>query len=181
MSALVRRLSFFAFLVPVAGVIAVGCHPSPTSTMQVRTNSAVVQNVANYRTYSHETAYSAPAGYATTNLTPEVLERVRTRIDIEMMKKGYVFVPSGELVVRISSGVRTKTEEPRGSAAAADLPAKPEQIGALVVDIFDRENDSHLFHGYAKDEIHTAMATDEQISTAVSTILAPLPSRMIEP
>lgn len=144
--------------------------------MQVKTNSAVVQNVARHRTYSHETAALPPAGYATTALTPEVLEKVRRRIDVEMEKKGYVLVPAGDLVVRISSGVRTVEDHPTGAAAAAGAPEEHDQIGSLVVDIFDRANEGHLFHGFAKDEVH-ADANDEQINKAVTKILEPLPSR----
>lgn len=153
------------------------CHKAPRDTMRVETNSAVVSNVARYRTYSHETASSAPIGYAPTALTPEVLEKVRWQIDAEMEKKGYVLVPSGDLVVRISSGVRTVESQPTGGAAAAGAPAERDRVGTLVIDIFDRANEGHLFHGFAKDEIHTAVVDDKQIKEAVTEILEPLPSR----
>ncbi|MBX3224273.1 MAG: DUF4136 domain-containing protein [Labilithrix sp.] len=166
-------------ILPLAALalVAVACHKTPESTMQVKTHSAVVSNVARYRTYSHETAESAPKGYAPTAFTPEVLERVRQRIDVEMEKKGYVLVPAGELVVRISSGVRTVEDEPTGATVAAGAPVDLDRIGALVVDVFDRSNEGHLFHGYAKDELRTKDATDAQIDTAVRTILEPLPAR----
>ncbi|MBX3261235.1 MAG: DUF4136 domain-containing protein [Labilithrix sp.] len=166
-----------SFTVAALALVAVACHKAPESTMQVKTHSAVVSNVARYRTYSHETAESAPAGYAPTAFTPEVLERVRRRIDLEMEKKGYVLVPSGDLVVRISSGVRTEEDEPTGATVAAGAPVELDRVGALVVDVFDRSNEGHLFHGYARDELRTRDATDEQIDKAVTTILEPLPSR----
>jgi Domain of unknown function (DUF4136) len=159
------------------GAVATGCHKSPSSTMRVKTNSAVVSNVAAYRTYSHETADQAPAGYAATPFTPEVLEKVRRRIDVEMEKKGYVLVPAGDLVVRISSGVRVVEDQPTGTAAAVGAPAERDRIGALVIDVFDRENQGHLFHGYARDELRAEDADDKQIHDAVTTILAPLPAR----
>ncbi len=168
--------SRFLPIVVVAVAAVTACHHTPDSTMQVKTNSAVVTNVARHRTYSHETAPVAPAGYATTAFTPDVLEKVRRRIDVEMEKKGYVRVPSGDLVVRISSGVRTVDDEPAGMAAAAGAPVDRDQVGALVIDIFDRANEGHLFHGYAKDEVH-ADADEEQIDKAVMHILEPLPSR----
>lgn len=166
-------------ILPVAALAlaAVACHKAPESSMQVKTNSAVVSNVARYRTYSHETADLAPKGYVPTAFTPEVLERVRRRIDVEMEKKGYALVPSGDLVVRISSGVRTEKDEPTGATMAAGAPVEVDRIGALVVDVFDRSNDGHLFHGYARDELRTNDATDEQIDKAVTTLLEPLPSR----
>jgi len=144
--------------------------------MRVKTNSAVVENVARHRTYSHETAALPPAGYAETALTPEVLAKVRRRIDVEMEKKGYVLVPSGDLVVRISSGVRIVDDQPTGTSAAVGAPEDRDRIGSLVIDIFDRANEGHLFHGYAKDEVH-ADANEEQIDRAVTKILEPLPSR----
>ena len=144
--------------------------------MRVKTNSAVVSNVARYRTYSHETAPVAPAGYSPTALTPEVLDKVRRRIDVEMEKKGYVLVPSGDIVVRISSGVRTVEDQPTGAANAAGAPSDYDRLGVVVVDLFDRANEGHLFHGYARDEVH-ADANEEQINRAVMQILEPLPSR----
>jgi len=144
--------------------------------MRVKTNSAVVSSVAQYRTYSHETAPVAPAGYSPTKLTAEVLEKTRRRIDVEMEKKGYVLVPSGDLVVRISSGVRTVDDHPTGAVNAAGAPEDRDRLGAIVVDIFDRANEGHLFHGYARDEVH-ADANEEQINRAVMQILEPLPSR----
>ena len=163
-------------IVLLAVAASTGCHKTPDSTMQVKTNSAAVSNVARYRTYSHETASLPPAGYAPTAFTPDVLAKVRRRIDVEMEKKGYVLVPSGDLVVRISSGVRTVEDQPTGTAAAAGAPVDHDQVGALVIDIFDRANEGHLFHGYAKDEVH-ADADDEQVDKAVMHILEPLPSR----
>ena len=163
-------------IVALAVAAVAGCHNTPESTMQVKTNSAAVSNVARYRTYSHETAALAPAGYAPTAFTPDVLEKVRRRIDVEMEKKGYVLVPTGDLGVRISSGVRTVDDQPTGTAAAAGAPADRDQVGALVIDVFDRANEGHLFHGYAKDEVHSD-ADDEQIDKAVMNILEPLPSR----
>ena len=153
-----------------------GCHKTPDSTMRVKTNSAVVANAAQHRTYSHEEAPVAPAGYARTTLTPEVLDKVRRRIDVEMEKKGYVLVPSGDLVVRISAGVRTVEDQPTGASNAAGAPAEQDRLGALVIDIFDRENEGHLFHGFARDEVH-GDANEEQINRAVMQILEPLPSR----
>ena len=167
-----RVVPVFALAVAVLG----GCHKTPDSTMRVKTNSAVVSSVAQHRTYSHETAPVAPAGYAPTAFTPEVLEKVRRRIDVEMEKKGYVLVPSGDLVVRISAGVRTVEDQPNGGANAAGAPADRDQHGALVVDIFDRSNEGHLFHGYARDEVH-ADADEDQINRAVMQILEPLPTR----
>jgi len=164
-------------VVALAAAAVCSCHDAAQSTMQVKTNSAVVSNVARHRTYSHETAPRAPAGYETTAFTPELLGKVRRQIDVEMEKKGYVLVPSGDLVVRISSGVRTAEDQPTGSAAAAGAPGEQDRIGSLVIDIFDRANEGHLFHGYAKDEVHSAGATDDQIAAAVTKILEPLPSR----
>jgi hypothetical protein len=145
--------------------------------MQVKTNSAVASNVAKYRTYSHETAEKAPQGYATTRFTPEVLEKVRQDIDFEMQKRGYVLAESNsDLVVRISSGTRVVTDEPTGGSALAGAPTETDRVGALVVDIFDREHQGHLFHGYAKDELRAGEATDKQIKGAVTKILEPLPA-----
>jgi hypothetical protein len=163
-------------VVVVAVAVFAGCHKTPDSTMRVKTNSAVVSNVAQYRTYSHEVAPVAPAGYSPTAFTPEVLEKVRRRVDLEMEKKGYVLVPSGDLVVRISSGVRTVEDQPTGAANAAGAPADRDRLGALVVDIFDRSNEGHLFHGFARDEVHVD-ANDDQINRAVMQILEPLPAR----
>lgn len=170
-------------VVPVVGLalvaLAVGCHQTPGSTMQVKTNSAVVASVAQFRTYSHQTASTAPAGYVEGAFTQDALERVRRRVDVEMEKKGYVLVPNGEIVVRISSGVRNVIDEPRGSVALAGAPVQQTQIGSLVIDIFQRENEGQLFHGYARDELHHREATDLQINTAVQKILEPLPARSV--
>jgi hypothetical protein len=174
MSSLLTRV-LPALLVCAAGVV--GCN-TPGNTMQVKTNSGVVSNVARYRTYSHANAALAPAGYSSTAYTPEVLDKVRARVDFEMEKRGYTLVPAGDLVVRISSGVRTKVDEPTASANAAGAPLKRETIGGLAIDIFDRENEGHLFHGFARDEINAKSLTDQQISAAVETILEPLPSRL---
>ena len=175
------RLSLHRHGLPIAILCvasALGCHPALTSTMRVETNSAAVSNITRYQTYSHATAGSAPAGYTATRFTPEVLEKVRARIDIEMTKLGYTFVAEGgDLVVRTSAGVRERLEEPTGRAAISGAPERQQQVGSLVIDIFDRKNGGHLFHGYARDEIHTKTATDDQINAAVTAILAPVPSR----
>ncbi|HVH48040.1 MAG TPA: DUF4136 domain-containing protein [Labilithrix sp.] len=171
-------------LLPVAALgcaLALGCHKTPGSTMQVRTNSAVVGSVAHHRTYSHQTADQAPAGYSTASITPELLEKVRRRIDVEMEKKGYVLVPSGDLVVRISSGVRVVDDQPAGSMALAGAPVEPDRVTSLVIDVFERNSEGHLFHGYAKDELHSKQATDKQIDEAVTKILEPLPARNAAP
>ena len=166
-------------MVPVLALsfAAVGCHQTPGSTMRVQTNSAAASNVARYRTYSHETADKAPRGYATTAMTAGTLDKVRADIDMEMQKRGYVHAETGgDLTVRISAGVRVVDDQPTGGAAQAGAPSDQDRIGALVVDIFDRENSGHLFHGYARDELHTDSATDAQIRSAVTKILAPLPA-----
>lgn len=166
-----------AVLVAASSSLTFGCHASPTSTMYVKTNSAVVSSVAGYRTYSYETTAPTPNGYSATTITPDLLEKARRRIDVEMTKKGYELVPDGELRVRLSSGVRTTLDQPTGSAAAAGAPEEPDHLGVLVIDIFDRTNEGHLFHGFARDTFQSAKATDDQVSTAVATILAPLPAR----
>jgi Domain of unknown function (DUF4136) len=172
------RLRLATYLAVALGTFAItGCHQTPDRTMRVKTNSAVVSSAAQYRTYSHETAAEAPAGYAPTSLTPEVLAKVRRRIDVEMEKKGYVLVPAGDLVVRISSGVRTTEDQPTGRAAAVGAPVEQDRLGALVIDIFDREHGGHLFHGYARDELRSEDLDEQQINGAVTKILEPLPAR----
>jgi hypothetical protein len=154
-----------------------GCNKTPDSTLQVKTHSAVVKNVARYRTYSHETAALPPQGYAVNRFTPEVLDAARREIDVEMQKRGYIRAEAnGDIVVRISSGVRTVEEEPTGSTARAGAPVMTDRIGALVVDVFDRQNQGHLFHGYAKDEMRGEKMSDTQIKTQVTKILEPLPA-----
>lgn len=172
-----RPARFSVLALGALAAFAVGCASNPTSTMRVKTNSAVVSTVAEHRTYSHETAEQAPAGYAETALTPEVLEKVRQQIDVEMEKKGYQRVPVGDLVVRISAGVRAGLEEPTGTAAVQGAPVTRDRIGSLVIDVFDRENQGHLFHGYARDQIHGDGPKDTQIDEAVKKILEPLPAR----
>jgi hypothetical protein len=165
----------------LVGAFALGCHNPTTGTMQVRTNSAVVSTVAAYRTYSHETADQAPMGYLETALTPAVLEKVWQRVDVEMANKGYVLVPSGELVVRISEGTRDVKEEPKGRAAVQGAPSEHAKIQSLVIDIFDRNTEGHLFHGYARDEIHDSETNEARISEAVHDILQPVPARKPTP
>lgn len=171
--------SFCRSLLPVVALsLAVlgGCHTDPGSTMRVKTNAGVVSNVARYRTYSHETSSKPPQGYAA-QFTPEVLAKVRQDIDVEMQKRGYMLAETnGDLVVRISGGVRLVQDEPTGSAALAGAPVELDRVGALVVDIFDRQNQGHLFHGYARDELRGQSATDAQIRSAVTKILEPLPT-----
>ena len=172
-------VTFSRALLPVVALsLAVlgGCHTTPDSTMRVKTHSGVVSNVARYHTYSHETATQAPVGY-TGQFAPEVLEKVRQDIDLEMQKRGYVLTEAnGDLVVRISGGVRMVQDEPTGGAALAGAPVELDRIGALVVDIFDRKNQGHLFHGYARDELRGEHASDAQIKSAVTKLLEPLPT-----
>lgn len=157
--------------------LVVGCASKPTTTMRVKTSSAVVGTVAQHRTYSHETADQAPAGYVATTLTPEVLEKVRRQIDVEMEKKGYQLVPAGEVVVRISAGVREALDQPTGRAAVEGAPVERDRVGSLVIDVFERSSEGHLFHGYARDEIYGNGPKDAQIQEAVRKILEPLPVR----
>ena len=173
---MISRLYWRVSTLALAFALA-GCHKTPDSTLQVKTHGAVVANAARYGTYSHETAPSPPVGYARGSLTPEVLEAVRRQVDVEMKNKGYVLVPSGDLVVRIATGVRTAPDAPTGAAAAAGAPVEEDWVGALVIDLFERNGAGHLFHGYAKDELRAERISDEQIRAAVTKILEPLPPR----
>lgn len=148
---------------------------SSSSKMLVKTNGAVVSNVARHKTYSHETAAQPPVGYVPTRMTPAVLDKVRQDIDADLQRKGYVLANDGELVVRISQGVRSVREEPTGSSAVAGAPEIPDTRSALVIDVFERATNGHLFHGFARDDVDPTTIDEKKLNEAVTKILAPLP------
>jgi hypothetical protein len=104
-----------------------------------------------------------------------VLEKVRRNIDALLQSKGYILDPSGELVVRISTGNRVVEDQPSGAAAVAGAPAKVEAEGALIIDIVERGTEKKLFHGFASDALPGAEVQDEKIAAAVTQILGPIP------
>lgn len=173
MNPLVRIGAIVAFTIaPLAG-----CKTGPASTMQVKTSGGQVAGMARFKTYSHEENLTPPPGYATGRMTPELLEKVRVQIDVHLQKKGYVVAPpgTGELVVRISWGIRTVLQEPTGAAANAGAPGQADQVGKLVIDVYERANNSELFHGFAKDEIHSRDVNGTKVATAVDLLLEPVP------
>ena len=168
-----------AFATALFAPLSLGaCKTGPAATMQVKTSGAQVAAMARFTTYSHEENLTPPPGYATGRMTPELLEKVRMQIDAHLQKKGYVLAPpgTGELVVRIAWGVRTVLQEPTGAAAKAGAPAQVDQVGKLVVDVYERANNSELFHGFAKDEIHSRDVNGTKVATAVDLLLEPVPT-----
>lgn len=157
----------------------VACKTGPAGTMQVKTVSGQVADMARFRTYSHEENLTPPPGYATGRMTPELLDKVRLHLDAELAKKGYAVAPpgTGEMVVRIAWGIRTVLHEPTGAAATAGAPTQAEQVGKLVVDVYERGKDVALFHGFAKDEIHARDVNGDKVATAVELLLEPVPAR----
>ena len=162
----------------VAFTLLEACATGPSSTLQVKTNSAVVANVAAHRTYAHAVA-TTPAGYSEGRLTPETLAMARTRVDENLDAKGYVLAPTEEeadMIVRLSSGIRLRVQEPTGASANAGAPTETDIVGKLVVDLFDRKTGGQLFHGYARDEIHRDDVDGKKLGTAVRLILEPIPA-----
>lgn len=158
---------------------AAACKTGPASTMQVKTVSGQVADMARFATYAHEENLTPPPGYATGRMTPELLEKVRQQLDAGLAKKGYTVAPpgTGEMVVRISWGIRTVLHEPTGAAATAGAPTQADQVGKLVVDVYERGKDVPLFHGFAKDEIHSRDVNGDKVATAVELLLEPVPAR----
>src|SRR6185295_16553666 len=95
------------------------CGGGPTGQMTVHTTGADVSTLSSHRTYTHETAANAPEGYSSRPLPPEFLDKTQREVDGEMAKRGYTRDENGELVVRISTGVRKVEEEPTGRMAKA--------------------------------------------------------------
>lgn len=157
-------------------LLVAACGGTSGSTMTVKTTGAEISSVANHRTYMHTTADNAPEGYARGSLRPVVLEKARQVIDTELQAKGYRLVDNGELVVRISTGTRTVEEEPSGRTSIAGAPERQEIEGALVIDILERGSEKPLFHGFAHDVMRGGELKDEQVTQAVTKMLAPVPA-----
>jgi len=153
------------------------CTPSKDrmGTMQVKTQSAVIASMTGHKTYAYESIAPAPPGDAQWAGAPLAVAQVKERIDAHMQAKGYVLDPNPELVVRISIGVRRVVEEPKGSAALNGAPVMTDTVTDLAIDIFDRENNGHLFHGTARDELHHREVDPDKLSKAVRVILEPVP------
>lgn len=157
----------------------VACKTGPAGTMQVKTVSGQAADMARFATYSHEENLTPPPGYATGRMTPELLEKVRAQLDAGLAKKGYTVAPpgAGEMVVRIAWGIRTILHEPTGAAATAGAPTQADQVGKLMIDVYERGKDVPLFHGFAKDEIHSRDVDGAKVATAVELLLEPVPAR----
>lgn len=152
---------------------AAGCGSG--SAVQAKTTGADVASVGHHRTYSHETAETAPQGYQRGSLAPQVIAEARKDADAELQRKGYVLAENGELVVRMSSGRRVVEQEPSGSLAAAGAPADREDEGALVIDVLERSSGKVLSHGIARVALDENAVKPELVADAVTKILAPLP------
>lgn len=158
-------------------LLLAACAPSKdrVGTMQVTTHSAVISSMAGHKTYAFESIAPAPPGDAQWAGAPLAIAQVKQRIDAEMQAKGYVLDPNPELVVRISIGVRKVVEEPQGSAAINGAPVMTDTVTDLEIDVFDRANNGHLFHGKAQDELHHREVDGDKLAKAVRIILEPVP------
>lgn len=158
-------------------LLAAACTPGKDrmGTMQVTTQSAVIASMAGHKTYAFESIAPAPPGDAQWAGAPLAVAQVKERIDAEMQAKGYVLDPNPELVIRISIGVRKVIDEPKGSAALNGAPVTTNTVTDLEIDVFDREDNGHLFHGTARDELHHREVDGDKLAKAVRIILEPVP------
>jgi len=139
------------------------------------TTGAEVSSLSTYATYTHQDAQYAPEGFAPGPLRAEVLDRVRRDVDAELGRRGYRVAADGQLVVRISTGARTIEKQPTGALAAAGASEIEQTEGGLVIDIFDRASGRSVFHGFAHGVVQGEEVEDEQLASAVSKILEPVP------
>lgn len=174
MRQLSKRLTALALALPVA---LAGCRPGTqgVGTMRVVTQGAVVASMAEHKTYAYDPVAPAPPDSVQWAGVPEALEIIKRAIDRELQARGYVLDPKPDLVVRISLGVHHEHVEPTGSAATHQAPGKTDDIVRLHIDVFDHENGGHLFHGVARDELHTPEPEATQLERKVSLILEPVP------
>lgn len=154
-----------------------GCAPATHSlgTMHVTTNGAVVASMANHKTYAFESVAPAPPSSVQWTGAAGAIQSIKTNVDREMQGRGYVLDPEPGLVIRISIGTHQQRDDATGSAAVFDAPSTTDQMIQLHIDVFDRANGGHLFHGVAKDELHSPEPEAEQLAKQVRLIFEPVP------
>ncbi|MBX3229025.1 MAG: DUF4136 domain-containing protein [Labilithrix sp.] len=157
--------------------VLAACAPSKdrVGTMQVTTHSAVISSVSGHKTYAFEATAPTPDGTVQWADAPQTLAIIRERIEGEMRARGYVLDPDPELLVRISLGVKKVLEEPKGMAAQHGAPSMTNDVTELHIDVFDRSNGGHLFHGSASDELHHREPDPDRIAKQVRLIMEPVP------
>lgn len=145
--------------------------------MTVKTNGAVVGNMAGRKTYAFQAVAPPPPGDAQWDQAAVAIAEVKARIDEAMQAKGYVLDEHPEMMVKISIGVRELLKEPTGATANTGtvVPAIKETVTDLDIDIFDYARGGQLFHGQARDEVHHREVDKDKLAKAVRLILEPVP------
>lgn len=143
--------------------------------MHVTTHGAVVASMASHKTYAYEAVAPAPPGTAHWAGAATAIDTVKRCIDRELQARGYVLDPQPGLLVRISIGTHQVHDEPTGSAATNNAPPTTDDMTRLHIDVFDRANGGHLFHGIARDELQSPEPDPEQLAMQVRLILEPVP------
>jgi hypothetical protein len=160
--------------VVLAGVL-VGCG---ASSLEVKTTERSAAQIAKRKTYSHATAENTPSGgYARSEATPDVLAKIRQAVDAGLEGKGYIVAPSdtGELIVRISAGMRKQIDS-LGGAGRFGAPASSDTERGIAVDILEARSKEILFHGYARYDADPAVVDAAKIQEAVGGILVDVPN-----
>lgn len=167
---MVRRSAVAALL------LVVGCAPITIHTVQ---NPRV--SLAGHQSFSFGTPEQAPRGFHRSPLSPEVLAKVQPQVRSFLILKGYKEVETGgDIVVRIGSGVHMREGAP-DPTADIDMDTEIHYTeGTLAIDAFDGASNALAWHGSAQAVITPKHLDYDQLSSAVSQILARFPAAGVQ-
>lgn len=157
-----------------------------TTTVDVHTKVSPTADFSRYGSFSFGPTEAPPDSYATSSRSPDVEERVQTIVSRVLQSKGYVPADKPGIVVRIAAGVHTAAERwpmfvPRPPPARDSWFTENEEQeileGALVIDVYDAENQELLWHGAAHAEIDPDHVDEQLIERSVAQILTTFPAR----
>lgn len=160
-------------------LLLAGC----ASTPNVKVDADPSANVSAYRTYSwayHDT----PRG-----MNPLSYQRVKGSIDNYLSSRGYTQASPGDFAIGFTLGARDKVEVddfgPYGpfypgygvgyrwgwAAPYSNVDVRNVTEGTLAIDIYDTGTKKPVWHGTASQNIGSSAVTQEQIDTAVASVL----------
>lgn len=170
-------------VVTVASVAA--CAP-----VTVQSYTAGSTDVRQYHTYSWGASDATSTGDPRLDGNQFFAERVRSRVDAELARRGYEKTESGppSLVVHYHASVTQKidlsTVDPPSSGAPPHAVADSYvyDAGTLVIDLVDARSDTLVWRGWAEGSLEGVIdnqaAMEAHIDRAVAQVLQRLPPRL---
>jgi Domain of unknown function (DUF4136) len=157
------------------GILA-GCSSTTPEPAAASASGAGVPraNFEGYRTFSFAPANPPADGYAVTQRSLEVQQRLTSLVKASLEKRGYAQAPNGaDLLIKVSAGTGTLP----GDKTQRGNPEEPTPSGFIGIDAYDGQSGATVWHGSGYAELNVDQPIDDALlASGVEKILTDFPA-----